>query len=94
MEDRAAAQRGDNETQTPSSLGPSLALCRSGVVVNWGDVPTWRAVAVGAVGGGIALRQLWQQGRVIKDEVNRNRRRDELIDRQLRELEQRTYTIE
>jgi hypothetical protein len=25
--------------------------------VNWGDVPTWLAVVVAAVGGGIALRQ-------------------------------------
>jgi hypothetical protein len=39
--------------------------------INWGDVPTWLAVVVAAVGGGVALRQLRQQGNVIKDEIER-----------------------
>jgi hypothetical protein len=62
--------------------------------IAWGHVPTWLAVIVAAVGGGIALRQLRQQGNVIKGEVERNKRRDELLDGQLAELEQRGRIIE
>jgi len=64
--------------------------------VSWGDVPTWLAVAVvvGAVGGGVALGQLRQQGNVIKGEFERNKKRDDLLDGQLHELEQRTHIIE
>lgn len=64
--------------------------------VSWGDVPTWLAVAVvvGAVGGGVALGQLRQQGNVIKGEFERNKKRDDLLDGQLHELEQRTRIIE
>src|ERR1700721_1242610 len=51
--------------------------------INWGDVPTWLAVVVASVGGGIALRQ---QGDVIKGEIERNTARDKLLDAQLREL--------
>jgi hypothetical protein len=29
--------------------------------INWGDVPTWLAVVVASVGGGVALRQLRNQ---------------------------------
>jgi hypothetical protein len=57
--------------------------------INWGDVPTWLAVVVAAVGGGIALRQLRQQGNVIKGEIERNKARDDLLDGQLRELHER-----
>jgi hypothetical protein len=57
--------------------------------INWGDVPTWLAVVVASVGGGIALRQLRQQGDVIKGEIERNTARDKLLDAQLRELYQR-----
>jgi hypothetical protein len=57
--------------------------------INWGDVPTWLAVVVASVGGGIALRQLRQQGNVIKGEIERNTARDKLLDAQLRELDQR-----
>ena len=57
--------------------------------INWGDVPTWLAVVVASVGGGIALRQLRQQGDVIKGEIERNTARDKLLDGQIRELQQR-----
>ena len=57
--------------------------------INWGDAPTWGAVFVGAVAGTAALIQLRQQGNVFKGEVERNKRRDELLDGQLRELERR-----
>ena len=53
---------------------------------NWGDIPTWLAVIVATVGGGIALSQLRQQQRVIEGEIDRNRKRDKLLDGQLREL--------
>ena len=62
--------------------------------VNWGDVPTWCAVFVGAVGGTAALIQLRQQGNVLKGEVERNKRRDELLDGQLRDLERRALLFE
>lgn len=54
--------------------------------INWGDVPTWLAVVVASVGGGIALRQLRLQGAVIKGEIERNAARDKLLDGQLKEL--------
>jgi hypothetical protein len=57
--------------------------------INWGDVPTWLAVIVASVGGGVALRQLRQQGDVIKGEIERNTARDKLLDAQLREVNQR-----
>jgi len=62
-------------------------------VINLGDVPTWLAVTVGATGGGIALGQLRQQGKVIRGEFERNKKRDELLDGQLRDLGQRTRLI-
>src|ERR1039458_4131935 len=57
--------------------------------INWGDVPTWIAVFVAAVGGTVALIQLRQQGNVLKGEVERNKRRDKLLDGQLAELRER-----
>jgi hypothetical protein len=62
--------------------------------INWGDVPTWLAVIVATFGGWVALRQLRQQGNVLKDEIERNKARDELLDRQLRELQQRAEVEE
>jgi hypothetical protein len=62
--------------------------------LNWGDVPTWAAVVVGAVGGTAALIQLRQQGNVLKGEIERNKRRDELLDGQLRDLERRALLFE
>jgi hypothetical protein len=56
--------------------------------INWGDFPTWCAVFVGAVGGTAALIQLRQQGNVLKGEVERNKRRDQLLDGQLSEVQQ------
>jgi hypothetical protein len=56
---------------------------------DWGDIPTWLAVAVATVGGGIALSQLRQQQNVIRDEIERNKKRDDLVDGQLRELADR-----
>ena len=65
-------------------------LSRSAVHgISWGDDPTWLAVVVASVGGGIALRQLRQQGDVIKGEIERNTARDKLLDGQIRELQQR-----
>jgi hypothetical protein len=57
--------------------------------VNWGDVPTWIAVFVAAIGGAVALIQLHRQGEVLKGEVERNKRRDKLLDGQLAELRDR-----
>ena len=41
---------------------------------SWGDVPTWFAVIIGAVGGGIALTQLRGQSKVIKRDAEDRRR--------------------
>lgn len=57
--------------------------------INWGDIPTWLAVVVAAIGGFVALRQLRQQSNVIKGEIERNKARDALLDGQLRELQNR-----
>jgi hypothetical protein len=51
---------------------------------------TGLAVIVAVISGGIALSERRQQASVIKGEVERNKKRDELIDRQIREVEQRT----
>jgi hypothetical protein len=56
---------------------------------DWGDIPTWIAVAVASIGGGIALSQLRQQQMVIQGEIARNQKRDDLVDGQLRELADR-----
>ena len=55
--------------------------------INWGDVPTWLADVVAAVGGGAALRQLRQQGNVIEDEIECNRTRDAPVARTARARE-------
>ena len=55
----------------------------------WGDVPTWIAVFVAAIGGTVALIQLRQQGNVLKGEVERNKKRDKLLDGQLQEVMER-----
>ena len=57
--------------------------------IHLGDFPTWIAVFFAAVGGTVALIQLRQQGNVLKGEVERNKRRDELLDGQLSELRER-----
>ena len=57
--------------------------------MRWGDVATWVAVFFAAVGGTVALIQLRQQGNVLKGEVERNKRRDQLLDGQLLDLKER-----
>ena len=52
-------------------------------------MPTWFAVGVGAVGGAAALIQLRQQGQTLKGEIERNKRRDDLLDGQLKDLRDR-----
>jgi hypothetical protein len=41
---------------------------------NWGDIPTWLAVVIAAVGGGIALFQLRGQQEVLKQDAGDRRR--------------------
>jgi hypothetical protein len=67
----------------------------------WTDIRTWVGFAVVVIGVVIALvqlelqrRQLAEQQRVIKGEIERNTRRDALLDGQLRELEQRARTLD
>lgn len=74
--------------------GPAACSLPGVSGINWGDVPTWGAVLAGAVGGTAALIQLRQQGNVLKGEVERNKRRDELLDGQLRELGRRAMLAE
>ena len=59
---------------------------------NWGDIPTWLAVAVATVGGWIALSQLRTQQQQIAEEAQRNTRRDELLDKQVAEAETRAVS--
>jgi hypothetical protein len=65
------------------------------------DIRTWVGFVVVIVGAAVALwqldmqrRQLKSQQRVIEDEMKRNRKRDELVDAQLDELEQRKRVLE
>jgi hypothetical protein len=60
------------------------------MTLHWGDVPTWIAVIVAAIGGTVALVQLRQQSNVLRGEAERNKRRDDLLDGQLRELKDRS----
>jgi hypothetical protein len=57
---------------------------------DWGDIPTWLAVVVATFGGGVALSQLRQQTSVLEGEAMRNVKRDELLDGQLRDLQERS----
>ncbi len=67
----------------------------------WTDVRTWAGFGIVIIGAAIALtqmdmqrRQLRSQQRVLEGEVERNKRRDALLDGQLRELDQRTRTLD
>jgi hypothetical protein len=69
--------------------------------VAYGDVPTWLTFTVVVIGLPATLYQLYLQRRqlasqqaVIEGEVARNKRRDALLDGQLRELEQRAVVTE
>jgi hypothetical protein len=56
---------------------------------DWGDTPTWLLVVVGVVGGWAALRQLRILQQQVKDEAERNVKRDELLQSQLDEAKTR-----
>jgi hypothetical protein len=56
---------------------------------DWGDIPTWLLVAAAVVGGWAALDQLRILRGQIADEVDRNKKRDELLDKQIAEAERR-----
>jgi hypothetical protein len=65
------------------------------------DIRTWAGFVIVIIGAGVALwqldmqrRQLADQQQVIEGEVERNMRRDALLDGQLRELEQRTRILD
>jgi hypothetical protein len=64
--------------------------------LDWGDVPAWVAAVATVVGltaaitgALIAYRQFRQQTDVLKGEIERNKRRDELLDGQVEELRER-----
>jgi hypothetical protein len=72
-----------------------------GRAATWADVRAWLTFAAVVVGVPAALyqlslqrRQLASQQSVIEGEVERNKRRDELRDGQLRELQQRAELLE
>lgn len=54
-----------------------------------GDVPTWLAVVIAAIGGYVALRQLREQQVQFTEEARRNEKRDILLDTQLVEAAER-----
>jgi hypothetical protein len=56
---------------------------------DWGDIPTWLLAVVGAVAGWAALRQLQILQQQVKEEADRNVKRDELIQSQLNEVRSR-----
>jgi len=56
---------------------------------NWGDIPTWLAVAGAVATAGIALQQLNDLRGQVAEETERNRKRDQLVDKQLDEAERR-----
>ncbi len=56
---------------------------------DWGDIPTWLLVAGAAVAGWAGLDQLRILRGQIADEADRNKKRDELVDKQIAEAERR-----
>jgi len=69
--------------------------------VTWDDIRTWAAFAAVVVGVPVAIYQLYLQRRQLADqqailegEIERNKRRDQLLDGQLNELEQRSRVAE
>ena len=58
----------------------------------WGDVPTWLLVVVGAAAAWAGLSQLRTIRQQMGDEVRRNVKRDELLDKQLAEAEARALS--
>lgn len=71
------------------------------MTVHWGDVPTWVAALGGTGAAAAALRQLAlqrrqlaNQQRAVEAQAERNRKRDELVDRQLRDFDQRAQIWE
>ena len=55
----------------------------------WGDIPTWLLAVGGFAAAGIALIQLNDLRGQVADDAKRNRKRDELMDKQIAEAERR-----
>jgi hypothetical protein len=56
---------------------------------NWGDLPTWLLFFIGLVGGVTGLLQFRGFVRDQREEVDRNKKRDALMDKQLAEADRR-----
>jgi hypothetical protein len=65
-----------------SAAEKRITLVRSFIVVNWGDVPTWLLVGLGALGGGAALWQLQLQRVQLRDQQNVLARQTRIQERQ------------
>lgn len=82
-------------------MRPASRGTHPGAPATWTDVRTWAGFGIVIIGVAIALtqmdmqrRQLRSQQNVLEGEVERNKRRDALLDGQLRELEQRARTLD
>ena len=58
----------------------------------WGDVPTWLLVVLAGAAGWIGFAQLRILRNQIAEEVERNKKRDKLVDKQLAEAETRAVS--
>jgi hypothetical protein len=56
---------------------------------DWGDVPTWLLVVLAGVAGWVGFLQLRILRNQIAEEIERNKKRDALVDKQLAEAETR-----
>lgn len=56
---------------------------------DWGDVPTWLLVGLAAAAAWVGFVQLAVLRKQIAEEVERNRKRDKLFDKQIEEAERR-----
>ncbi len=61
---------------------------------DWGDIPTWLLVVLAGAAGWVGFVQLAILRDQIAEEARRNAKRDELLDKQLAEAEQRSLTYE
>jgi hypothetical protein len=75
------------------AVGYTIGLLVSGapwhLPPSWGDIPTWLLVVLAAAAGVVGFVQLGILRDQITEEVERNMKRDDLVDKQLEEAERR-----
>jgi hypothetical protein len=81
---------------TLAGFGVGLLVCGQlwNLPLNYGDIPTWLAAGFAAIAGWVALRQLRILRDQIKEDADRNDKRDQLLDKQIAEAEARAVSYQ